>query len=205
MTHTSTNRQPERPPQPTALRLFDLTILLILSPFLVVTIAVVGLSMFLRYGRPILFGSPRVGRGGAKITVWKFRTLDSVGIPLGPLPLWLRTNHLDELPQVWNIALGSMAWVGPRPLVASDHYALEDFAGRESVAPGITGPWQLTRSSKHDYSDMERLDAIVIDDLRLALRTSILARTLRRCALLAIGAEPNQIQPKGRWLEGEQD
>lgn len=103
---------------------------------------------------------------------------------------------MDELPQIWNVARGSMTWVGPRPLVAKDHYSLKNLARRESILPGITGPWQLTRSSKHDYSDMERLDATLTEAPGLALRWSILLLTIYRCARLAVGALPGRIQPK---------
>jgi lipopolysaccharide/colanic/teichoic acid biosynthesis glycosyltransferase len=70
-----------------------------------------------------------------------------------------------------------MALVGPRPLVADDHFSLSDYKQRESVRPGITGPWQLNRTDKFDYSDMERLDRQLIEDQSLRLRSATLAKT----------------------------
>jgi lipopolysaccharide/colanic/teichoic acid biosynthesis glycosyltransferase len=124
-----------------------------------------------------LFRSTRIGLGGDGFILWKFRTLGIADKPLGRLATFLRRTHLDELPQVWNVILGSMALVGPRPLVADDHFSLSDHKQRESVRPGMTGPWQLNRTDKFDYSDMERLDRQLIEDQSLRLRSAILAKT----------------------------
>lgn len=115
--------------------------------------------------------------GGDGFIMWKFRTLGIADKPLGRLATFLRRTHLDELPQVWNVISGSMALVGPRPLVPDDHCSLSGQKQRESVRPGMTGLWQVNRAHKFDYSDMERLDRQLIEDQSLRLRSAILGKT----------------------------
>jgi len=92
--------------------------------------------------------------------------------------MFLRTTHLDELPQLFNVMTGSMGLVGPRPLEAADHFALRNSAQRESLLPGMTGPWQLERAHKHDYSKMEALDGQLVENTTLWLRLTLLMRTV---------------------------
>jgi lipopolysaccharide/colanic/teichoic acid biosynthesis glycosyltransferase len=165
-------------------RIFDLGLLIILIPFWLPVLLVIGLAVLVRYGHPALYRSTRIGRGGIEFTIWKFRTLGLVGEPLGQFALLLRRTHLDELPQFWNVLFGSMALVGPRPLVAEDHHSLDNPGQRELLRPGMTGPWQVARTDKFDYSDMERLDRQLLEDQTLALRWMTLART----ALLVLGS-----------------
>jgi lipopolysaccharide/colanic/teichoic acid biosynthesis glycosyltransferase len=85
---------------------------------------------------------------------------------------------MDELPQVWNVISGSMALVGPRPLVPDDHFSLSGQKQRESVRPGMTGPWQVNRAHKFEYSDMERLDRQLLENPSLGFRWAILVKTV---------------------------
>ena len=159
-------------------RLFDLSLLTILIPLWLPALLVTGLAIVAKYGRPALYRSRRIGRDGVEFTIWKFRTLDLHDEPLGPLALFLRETHLDELPQLCNVLFGSMALVGPRPLVPEDHHSLNNSEQRELVRPGMTGPWQVARADKLDYSDMERLDQQLLEDQTLTIRWIILARTV---------------------------
>lgn len=140
-------------------------------------VLVIGLAVVVRYGRPALYGSTRIGLGGSEFTIWKFRTLGFGDEPLGRLASFLRRTHLDELPQIWNVLFGSMALVGPRPLLLEDRDSLNNPGQRELVRPGMTGPWQIARTDKFDYSDMERLDQQLLDDLTLVFRWMTLAGT----------------------------
>ena len=103
-----------------------------------------------------LAGDPRVTRVGALI----------------------RRFSIDELPQLVNVLLGDMSLVGPRPL-AVEPGAFEGVAGkRHTVAPGITGLWQVEGSDPLTYEDMVRLDLAYIASWSLGLDLSLMARTI---------------------------
>lgn len=126
--------------------------LLLLAP-LMLGIAVVVAR---RSGRPVLYREPRVGRHGRSFTLLKFRTLHPGSTTLGsiaaeddpritPIGLPLRRTRLDELPQLYNVLVGDMSLVGPRPMVQPHADAL-DSATRTavlSVRPGMTDPASL--------------------------------------------------------------
>ncbi|MBK6741347.1 MAG: sugar transferase [Haliea sp.] len=126
-----------------------LVLLLALAP------SMLGIAMLvrLRSGKPVLYREQRVGRGGKPFTLLKFRTLDEgsasarsiapeddpritmVGLPL-------RRTRLDELPQLYNVLVGDMSLVGPRPMVQRHADALDDATRQAvlSVRPGVTDP-----------------------------------------------------------------
>ncbi len=79
-------------------------------------------------GCPVIFSQERIGKGGKSFMILKFRTMieeaEKDGVPqlaekndnrLTPFGKWLRKHHLDELPQLWNVLRGDMAFIGPRP------------------------------------------------------------------------------------------
>jgi lipopolysaccharide/colanic/teichoic acid biosynthesis glycosyltransferase len=128
-------------------------LLLGLSPLL----AAVALAIRLEDGGPSLFLQERVGLGGRRFRIWKFRTmvvdadryLDASGRTTGVSRVTrvgrvLRALSLDELPQVVNIVRGEMSFIGPRP-VLPDHAARYDEVQRERfrMKPGITGLAQV--------------------------------------------------------------
>lgn len=91
----------------------------------------------------------------------------------------LRRTSLDELPQLWNIFLGQMSFVGPRPF---PYYHLEGFAPefrdlRTSVPPGLTGYWQVTSRSTADLDLQESLNTYYVRNWSIWLDIYILART----------------------------
>jgi lipopolysaccharide/colanic/teichoic acid biosynthesis glycosyltransferase len=136
---------------PVAKRLFDVLAstagLLVLSPILLVTAILIKLDS----DGPVLYTAPRVGRGGRIFRMYKFRTMvvnaDTIGGSSTPdddpritcVGRILRKHKLDELPQLLNVANGTMSLVGPRPQVkwAVDLYSDEE---RQvlSVPPGMT-------------------------------------------------------------------
>jgi exopolysaccharide biosynthesis polyprenyl glycosylphosphotransferase len=152
---------------------------------------------------PVLFTQDRVGFGGRRFRMIKFRTmrngadgekqalahLNHTGdprlfkIPNDPrvtkLGAMLRRWSLDELPQLWNVFVGDMALVGPRPFFEADLHTYEDRHFRRLGAkPGITGLWQVRgRSSVVDFEEVVELDREYIEHWTVWSDLQILALT----------------------------
>ena len=149
-------------------RLLALTGLLALSPLLLVIAGLVRIKM---PDGPVLFRQERIGKDGKPFRLVKFRTMtgDQVGDTVTvagdprvtPLGAWLRRNKMDELPELWNVLVGDMSFVGPRPDVPGYADALTG-DDREILwlRPGITGPASLK------YRNEEELLATVDDPKR---------------------------------------
>ncbi|WP_297115712.1 sugar transferase [uncultured Porphyromonas sp.] len=149
-------------------RIVSLVGLIILSPVLLVVALLIRVKM---PGGPVLFKQKRVGKEGKLFTMVKFRSMSvahggsSVSVAgesrITPLGAKLRKYKLDELPELWNVLIGDMSFVGPRPDVPG--YA-DKLVGEDRVIlklrPGITGPASLK------YRDEETLLATVEDPIR---------------------------------------
>ena len=121
--------------------LFALSLLLLLSPFLILVI----LLIWIAERKSSFFLQDRVGKNKRLFRIYKFRTmLDGQITPIGKV---LRRTGIDELPQMVNILIGQMSFVGPRPLTQADLERLgwndEFHKKRWSVKPGIVGLAQL--------------------------------------------------------------
>ncbi len=177
--------------------------LFLLAPLL----ALVALAVRLEGGGPIFFRQKRAGYQGGTFTCLKFRTmvvdaerrLDALearnesasGVlfkikddpRVTPLGRFLRKTSLDELPQLWNVLVGEMSLIGPRPLQLRDSDRLRAIdptgsARRLSALPGLSGPWQVAGRSEIDGLQMLDLDLDYIDQWSLGLDLSLIARTL---------------------------
>lgn len=149
-------------------RLMALIGLLLLWPILLIVAVLVRVKM---PDGPIIFRQQRVGKGGRLFTIYKFRTMSvchsgsSVSVAgearITPLGAALRKYKLDELPELWNVLIGDMSFVGPRPDVPG--YA-DKLQGDDRIIltlrPGITGPATLK------YRDEESLLATVDDPVK---------------------------------------
>jgi exopolysaccharide biosynthesis polyprenyl glycosylphosphotransferase len=162
----------------------------------------VALAIRFDDGGPVLFRQTRVGRGGTPFSICKFRTmcvdaeqrLASLGSRhdgAGPLfklhddprvtrvGRFLRRTSLDELPQLWNVLVGTMSLVGPRPALPSEVERYQDFDDRRLlVTPGITGLWQVSGRSDLDWSAGVRLDQYYVENWSFLHDIVILARTV---------------------------
>ena len=140
-------------------RLIALLGLLCLWPVLLIVAILIRINM---PGGPVIFKQKRVGRNGKLFTMYKFRSMtvghggSSVSVAgesrITPLGAKLRRYKLDELPELWNVLIGDMSFVGPRPDVPG--YA-DNLEGTDrdilKLRPGITGPASLK------YRDEEEL------------------------------------------------
>jgi lipopolysaccharide/colanic/teichoic acid biosynthesis glycosyltransferase len=92
---------------------------------------------------------------------------------------WLRRHSLDELPQLWNVVVGDMSVVGPRPPLPSEvaRYA-DDARRRLLVKPGLTGLWQVSGRADLTWDDSVRLDLYYVENWSWVLDGLIIARTV---------------------------
>jgi exopolysaccharide biosynthesis polyprenyl glycosylphosphotransferase len=173
--------------------------ILLLAPlFLLVAIAIKATS-----NGPIFFSQERYGHRRRLFRMYKFRSMvenasalmaqledqnEAVGpifkirrdprvTPLGRI---LRTSSIDELPQLFNVLIGDMSLVGPRPMTVRDVSLFSEatLMRRFSVKPGITGLWQVSGRSDATFDQWIKFDFSYIDDWSLGLDFRILARTV---------------------------
>jgi lipopolysaccharide/colanic/teichoic acid biosynthesis glycosyltransferase len=150
----SRRREPGRARIPRARRAFDLLVLTLLTPLLVLPLAIVTLAVLLDSPGSVFFRARRMGYMGRPFEMIKFRTMrvDNAGHSVAgandsritPVGGFLRATRLDELPQLWNVLRGEMSLVGPRPeLEEFVELHAEEYREILAVPPGITGPTQL--------------------------------------------------------------
>lgn len=162
-------------------------LLVLLSPIL----AAIAILVRYRLGAPVLFAQVRPGRGGKPFTLYKFRTMttfeatnDTQAVATDAERLtrfgrMLRTTSLDELPELWNVLLGQMSVVGPRPLLVEylDAYTDEQ-ARRHEVRPGITGWAQVNGRNALSWERRFVLDVWYVDNRSVLLDAKILWLTV---------------------------
>lgn len=181
---------------------FDRCAAVILLLALVPALVAIAVAVKLSSPGPVLYRQTRVGRHGRLFELVKFRTMatdaddrlvdlrdrndcDRVLFKLRDDPRvtsvgrWLRRFSLDEIPQLWHVATGTMSIVGPRPALPSEALEWDAAAARRlEVRPGLTGLWQVSGRSDLPWATAIELDLRYVDDWRLALDAQILARTI---------------------------
>jgi sugar transferase EpsL len=167
-------------------------LLLLLSPIL----AAIAVWILLDGGRPVLLAQERVGKDGKRFAMLKFRTMVPNALelahgltddPYGVVPDdpritkpggLLRRTSLDELPQLWNVLVGQMSLVGPRPdLVEQAANYTDRDRGRLAVEPGITGWSQVNGREEITWPERIEQDLWYIEHWSLGLDAKILLRT----------------------------
>ncbi len=177
--------------------------LIFLSPLLLACAILVKASS----PGPVLFAHPRVGWRGKPFVLWKFRTMyqdaaaqlarylesnpearaewerchklkhDPRVTPVGRL---LRRFSLDELPQFWNILLGEMSLVGPRPCVEREVNAYaQQFRTVLAMRPGLTGLWQTSGRSRINFDERLRMEQSYVTRWNLWGDIAIILKTVR--------------------------
>lgn len=154
-------------------RVFDLilsfTALFVLSPLFLLLIIIIKLDS----KGPVLFKQKRIGIHSSHFTILKFRTMRIDTPKDTPTHLlvdpeqyhtkvgkWLRKTSLDELPQIWNIFLGQMSIVGPRPALWNQYDLITEREkyGANNVPPGLTGWAQINGRDELSIEEKTRLD-----------------------------------------------
>jgi lipopolysaccharide/colanic/teichoic acid biosynthesis glycosyltransferase len=149
----------------------------------------------------VFFKQTRVGKNGQTFLVWKFRTMlvdaekhkallagrnegNGILFKLRRDPritragMWLRRYSLDELPQLFNVMIGDMSLVGPRPALPEEAAKYgRHMQRRLAVKPGITGLWQVSGRSDLSVEDSVRLDVRYVENWSLLLDLQILWKT----------------------------
>lgn len=164
--------------------------LIILSPILLIIAVIIKVTS----PGPILFRQERVGKNNEHFRIMKFRTmridtpkdcpthlLDNPDQYITKIGHILRKTSLDELPQLWNIFIGDMAVIGPRPSLPNqyDLNELRDQNGASAVRPGLTGLAQISGRDELEISVKAALDGEYVKnisffmDLKLFLGTFI--------------------------------
>jgi len=149
--------------------IFDRTVSFLLLVLLIPTFIIITLLIIVSFNGSIIFVQSRIGRNGKPFRMYKFRTMypnsgPSISIKndprITPIGRFLRKWKIDELPELWNVLIGDMSFVGPRPDVPG--YA-DKLKGEEelilTIKPGITSPASLK------YLDEEELLSKVDDPI----------------------------------------
>lgn len=183
--------------------LMDRVIALVATVALLPAFVAIFLTVRLSSPGPVIFRQTRVGRGGTTFTMLKFRSMyvdaearlaelrDQNAYRTGPLfkmrhdprvtrvGAVLRRYSLDELPQLWNVLIGHMSLVGPRPPLPSEAVQYPaDVRRRLLVKPGITGLWQVSGRNDLSWRDSVRLDLRYVENWSPGLDLAILWKTV---------------------------
>ncbi|WP_425467465.1 sugar transferase [Paracoccus laeviglucosivorans] len=184
-------------------RPLDIAAILVSAP-IVLPVVLILVAMIALHGDKPFYSQLRVGRSGRSFRLWKLRTMVDnadarlveylAGNPeakaewdltqklkndprITPVGRFLRKTSLDELPQLWNVFLGDMSVVGPRPMML-DQAQLYPGADYYHLRPGVTGLWQISDRNDSTFAARATFDAEYAADLSLKGDASIIAKTV---------------------------
>ena len=188
-------------------RLFDLCLAVLLIPLILPGTAFLAL-LIARDGGPAFFAHRRVGRGGRSFRCWKLRTMvpdaeaklqahlakcpraaaewaETYKLTYDPrvtrLGAFLRKTSLDELPQLWNVLIGEMSFVGPRPVTEPETaFYGEHLLSYLALRPGITGHWQVHGRENGCYRERVSMDAAYARGVSLSGDAALIGLTVLR-------------------------
>lgn len=183
----------------------DILIVLLAAPVVVPVVLIFALAIFLSdRGNPFYY-QERVGMGGRRFRIWKLRSMvvdadayletylaenpearaewdlyqklqkDPRIIRVGAV---VRATSLDELPQLWNVLVGDMSLVGPRPMMSNqvDLYPCDAYY---KVRPGLTGFWQVSSRNKSTFAERARFDRLYTRRVSLLTDIGVMLRTVK--------------------------
>lgn len=185
-------------------RWLDILLVVLTAPIIVLTVFLLALFVALDGGNPF-YSQDRVGMQGRIFRMWKLRSMvvgadQKLEAHLAANPAarqeWDRTQKLkcdpritrvgsfirkcslDELPQLWNVLIGDMSLVGPRPMMPSqrDMYPGQAYY---RLRPGITGTWQVSKRNESSFAERAQFDQDYEQSVSLATDLGLLVKTVR--------------------------
>ena len=185
-------------------RALDLVAVLMSAPIVVVVVGLLALVVALGGSRPF-YTQSRIGRHGRIYRIWKLQTMVrdadrllenhlakdpvaraewdtlqklKVDPRVTPVGRFLRKSSLDELPQLWNVLVGDMSLVGPRPMMCSQKSMYPGQAYYD-LKPGITGYWQISDRNETGFRQRAAFDNRYAAEMSFKTDTSILLSTVK--------------------------
>ena len=182
-------------------RSMDLVLGSALLTFFMLPMALIALFVRITSRGPVFLKQERIGEGGRRFHIYKFRTMVENAEELAKElarqsahPAWLVLEHdhritrvgrllrhwsLDELPQLWNVVRGEMSLVGPRPLIPRDDENVSGWGRRRlDLTPGMTGLWQVLGRTSIPFEEMVKLDYLYVTNWSLWQDVRLLIHTL---------------------------
>lgn len=184
-------------------RAFDFVVALIASVITIPVFLLIAIAIKVDSRGPVFFVHHRVGKDGKPLSLLKFRTMvvgaeemiknfnpeqekewqENFKLENDPritrIGKFLRKTSLDELPQLYNILIGNLSFVGPRPVTKEE---IEKYGENKvkvlSVTPGLTGWWACNGRSNIDYEERMKLELYYVDHASLSLDIKILFKTV---------------------------
>lgn len=176
-------------------RLLDFTIALVGLSVLLIPLLLISLLVYIDDPGKVIFSQYRVGRGGKRFKLYKFRTmkmetpkymatmdLNDPDRYITRVGHFMRKTSLDEIPQLFNVLKGDMSMVGPRPLI-SDEYEIHTMRTRfgvYNIRPGVTGLAQINGRDTVSPSEKVHWDVKYLENFSLSQDLGILFGTLPR-------------------------
>ena len=172
-------------------RMIDIILSLLAIIVLFPLLLIIGVLVYFKLGSPILFTQERPGKDEELFKLYKFRTMtdgtDEDGkllpdsVRLTKFGKFLRSTSLDELPELWNILIGDMSIVGPRPLLV-EYLPLynEQQKRRHEVRPGLTGYAQVNGRNAISWQEKFNYDVEYVDKVNFLLDTQIVFKTIKQ-------------------------
>lgn len=170
-------------------RFFDLFIVITFLPIILMLIIVISFFSFINIGKDIFFIQDRPGFKCKIFKLYKFRTMNNATDSNGDLlpdskrlssyGRFLRSSSLDELPSLFNVLIGDMSLVGPRPLLVEylDRYNVEQIK-RHDVRPGITGLAQINGRNNISWDEKFAYDLEYVRNRNILMDIKILSKTV---------------------------
>ncbi|GAB4309296.1 MAG: sugar transferase [Roseovarius sp.] len=185
-------------------RALDIALVVAFAPLYLPLIAIAALLLLIEGGNPF-YRQDRLGRGGARFSILKLRTMvrdadAQLARLLAEDPqlrrewhttqklrndprvtrvgAFLRRTSLDELPQLWNVLKGEMSLVGPRPMLPEQLPLYGDGTRYFATRPGLTGLWQVGRRNDSSFAERARYDGAYDAAMSLGTDLGILFRTI---------------------------
>lgn len=184
-------------------RALDFTSIMLAAPVVVPVIGLLAVAVMTDGGNPFYCQS-RIGQGGRTFRMWKLRSMVSdadermeghlAADPVARVEWeqtqklrndprvtrfgrFLRRSSLDELPQLWNVLIGDMSLVGPRPIMLCQQSIYQGSA-YYALRPGITGSWQTAGRHRTSFAARAEFDAVYEAELSFGTDARIMAKTL---------------------------